>query len=53
MIKTEQDEKKLQEQIELLLKDPLIVKEIQQMREKGRSDTYIQNWLRGMAQLHL
>lgn len=36
-----------------MLKDPVVVREVARLRDRGMSETYVQNWLRQMAQLSI
>ena len=47
----EQDEKKIEEAMREALKDPTMVKELQALRERGMSETYVQNYLRQIVLL--
>ena len=37
--------------IHVLLQDPLTVREVEKMRQQGRSETYVHNWLMQIAKL--
>ena len=41
----EKDEAQMDEAVRALLKDPVMVKEVAKMRDRGMSETYVQNWL--------
>jgi len=46
-----QSDRAIEQAIHLLLQDPLTVKEVEKMRQQGRSEAYIHNWLLQIAQL--
>lgn len=46
------DEAQMDEAVRALLKDPVMVKEVAKMRDRGMSETYVQNWLRQIAALN-
>ena len=46
-------EKRIEEKVKQMLKDPLTIKELTQLRNQGRSEMYIQYWLREMAKITL
>lgn len=48
----EKDEARMDEAVRELLKDPVMVKEVTKMRDRGMSETYVQNWLRQIAALN-
>lgn len=48
----EKDEAQMDEAVRELLKDPVMVKEVAKMRDRGMSETYVQNWLRQIAALN-
>ena len=43
----------IEEKVKQMLKDPLTIKELTQLRNQGRSEMYIQHWLREMAKITL
>ena len=45
--------KRIEEKVKQMLKDPLTIKELTQLRNQGRSEMYIQHWLREMAKITL
>lgn len=47
----EQDEKKIEAAMREALKDPMMVKELQALRDRGMSETYVQNYLRQIVML--
>lgn len=48
----EKDEARIEEAVKELLKDPVVVREASRLRERGMSETYVQNWLRQIAMLN-
>ena len=48
----EQDEKNIEAAIREALKDPMMVKELQALRDRGMSETYVQNYLRQIVLLN-
>ena len=46
-------EKRIEEKVKQMLKDPLTIKQLTQLRNQGRSEMYIQHWLREMAKITL
>ncbi|MCH4167176.1 MAG: hypothetical protein LKF74_01885 [Megasphaera sp.] len=49
----EQDENRLEQMMKVLMKDTITLKEMEKMRHHGRSEQFIQNWLRQIAKLNL
>lgn len=48
----EKDEARVDAAVKALLKDPVVVREVSRLRERGMSETYVQNWLRQIAMLN-
>lgn len=46
------EDRQLERGVRQLLRDPITLKEIERMRDRGRSEEYIQNWLRQIAKLN-
>lgn len=44
-------EEQIDAAVRQMLKDPVVVREVARLRDRGMSETYVQNWLRQMAQL--
>ncbi len=49
----EKDEKAIQQAMRQLLRDPVMVREVAKLRDRGMSETYVQNWLRQIALLNM
>lgn len=49
----ELDECRLEQMMKALMKDMITLKEMEKMRNQGRSEQFIQNWLRQIAKLNL
>lgn len=47
----EPKEEQIDAAVRQMLKDPVVVREVARLRDRGMSETYVQNWLRQMAQL--
>lgn len=47
----ETDEKQIQKIMRNMLHDPVVVKELERMRDRGMDEAHVQNWLRQMALL--
>lgn len=49
----EKDEARIEEAMRRLLADPVMVREVAKLRDRGMSETYVQNWLRQIALLNM
>lgn len=49
----EKDEVRVEAAMKELLKDPVMVREVARLRDRGMSETYVQNWLRQIALLNM
>ena len=49
----EKDEARVEAAMKELLKDPVMVREVARLRDRGMSETYVQNWLRQNALLNM
>ncbi len=49
----EKDEARVEAAMKELLKDPVMVREVARLRDRGMSETYVQNWLRQIALLNM
>lgn len=49
----EKDEEAIQQAMRQLLRDPVMVREVAKLRDRGMSETYVQNWLRQIALLNM
>lgn len=49
----EKDEARVEAAMKELLKDPVMVREVARLRDRGISETYVQNWLRQIALLNM
>ncbi|MCH4178683.1 MAG: hypothetical protein LKF47_02280 [Megasphaera sp.] len=47
------EEAKIEKIMKLMMQDPITLKEMEHMRDRGRSEQFIQNWLRQLAQLSI
>lgn len=47
----EADEERIQQIMKDMLRDPVVLKEMGRMRDRGMDEAHVQNWLRQMAQL--
>lgn len=47
------DEARVEAAMKELLKDPVMVREVARLRDRGMSETYVQNWLRQIALLNM
>lgn len=47
----EPKEEQIDAAVRQMLKDSVVVREVARLRDRGMSETYVQNWLRQMAQL--
>lgn len=47
------DEARIEEAVRRLLEDPVMVREVAKLRDRGLSETYVQNWLRQIALLNM
>lgn len=52
-MKSRNDEIKLEQAVREMLLDPMTIREIQVMRDQGKSEEYIRRWLTEMAKLHM
>jgi|GEM_PF-1267970 hypothetical protein len=49
----EKDEARIEAAIRQMLQDPVMVREVAKLRDRGMSEVYVQNWLRQMAMLNI
>lgn len=47
----EEKEKKIEAAVRQLLADPVVLKEVEKMRDRGLSEAHVQHWLRQIAML--
>ncbi len=47
----ERDEERIHKVMKDMLHDPVVLKELEKMRDRGMDEAHVQNWLRQMAML--